>query len=176
MFGSRIAFNAAKSQLLNIFRLCRDEFMHLRMPLIGRHFTCSRIPNNDRRTKSNGFSKFGNIHHTWNLSTFSNTRNFFGCMSLNLNNESNRNNYVGRKICRQLSTTTSKVVEELEPKGYNLALDRAAKIMINITERTVTSVLHMYCSHNFIKFLGENTHFDISGCSYNPLVVQNTKK
>ena len=49
--------------------------------------------------------------------------------------------------------------------GYELVLDRSVKIMVNVTERAMTSVLHTYCDARLIEYLGTNTNFDIIGCS-----------
>ena len=49
--------------------------------------------------------------------------------------------------------------------GYDLALDRAAKILLNVTDRAMTLVLHAYCGSRFVEFLGSNSHFDVVGCS-----------
>ena len=49
--------------------------------------------------------------------------------------------------------------------GYSLVLDRSVKIMVNVTERAMTSVLHTYCDARLIEYLGSNSNFDIIGCS-----------
>ena len=49
--------------------------------------------------------------------------------------------------------------------GYELVLDRSVKIMVNVSERAMTSVLHTYCDARFINLLGTNSNFDIIGCS-----------
>lgn len=49
--------------------------------------------------------------------------------------------------------------------GYDLALDRAAQIMVNVTDHAMTLVLHTHCCSRFVDFLGSSSHFDIVGCS-----------
>ena len=59
--------------------------------------------------------------------------------------------------------------------GYDLALDRAAKILLNVTDRAMTLVLHAYCGTRFVEFLGSNTNFDVVGCSDAPANVDVAK-
>lgn len=59
--------------------------------------------------------------------------------------------------------------------GYDLALDRAAKIMVNMTERAMKLVLHTHCGSRFVDYLGSNSHFDIVGCSDHQIDVELSK-
>ena len=61
--------------------------------------------------------------------------------------------------------TASKVTVPEPIIGYELVLDRSVKIMVNVTERAMTSVLHTYCDARLIEYLGTNSNFDIIGCS-----------
>lgn len=71
-----------------------------------------------------------------------------------------------KKFPHRWSSNTPSISARPEPTiGYDLALDRAAKIMINVTERAMTLVLHTHCGSRFVDYLGTNSHFDIVGCS-----------
>ena len=69
-----------------------------------------------------------------------------------------------RFLTNKVSATTKITVPE-PTIGYDLVLDRSVKIMVNVTERAMTSVLHTYCDARLIEYLGTNSNFDIIGCS-----------
>lgn len=65
-----------------------------------------------------------------------------------------------------------------ETKGFDKVLQRAASILINISERSMMKVLHVNCGGKFGYYLGRSTVLDITGVSMfeDQIVEANSQK
>lgn len=73
-------------------------------------------------------------------------------------------------ISHQSSETTRQMTapnEKVKFQGYDLVLSRAAKIVLNMTERLSAKVLHCNCETNLIDHFGESKILDIEGITDN---------
>lgn len=61
-------------------------------------------------------------------------------------------------------------------QGFDSVLQRAAGILINISERTMMKVLHVHCGSRLGYYLGQSTVFDMTGVSTSPRIVEECKK
>ena len=54
-------------------------------------------------------------------------------------------------------TTTMTVTSnaELDAEGFDQVLQRAANIILNVTERQISKILHVYPENNLTAFIGE---------------------
>lgn len=60
-------------------------------------------------------------------------------------------------------------------EGFDRCLQRAASILINISERSMLKVLHLHCGGRLAYYLGQSTVFDITGASESASDVEDAK-
>lgn len=60
-------------------------------------------------------------------------------------------------------------------EGFDRCLQRAASILINISERSMMKVLHLHCGGRLAHYLGQSTVFDITGASESVRDVEDAK-
>jgi hypothetical protein len=49
--------------------------------------------------------------------------------------------------------------------GYNFIMNRLANIALNVTEKQMTKALHVFPESSYVLYLGNVSHFDVTGLS-----------